>query len=79
MVTTHWTTPVPGLTLPVPPETVAVFKYPLPLDALGGFVKMLERSYGAGLVIRTDAGIDGWMVVARPTNELDTPGDIRET
>lgn len=56
---------MPGLRLPVPPETVAVLKLPIPLDALTGIVTVLERTYGPDLVIRTDAGIEGWMVIAR--------------
>lgn len=55
-----------GLTLPVPPETVALLRMPIPLGSLGSVVAGLKGTYGEGLVIRTDAGIDGWLVIARP-------------
>jgi len=56
----------PGMNLPVPPETVALLRMPIPLGSLGDVVTGLKGTYGEGLVIRTDAGITGWMVIATP-------------
>ena len=56
----------PGIALPVPAETVALLRMPIPLGSLGSVVTGLKGTYGEGLVIRTDAGIDGWLVIARP-------------
>lgn len=67
-----WQVPMPGLTMPVPPETVAVLRLPVSIDGAVAVTRVLEKAYGPGLVIRTDAGLDGWMVVARSTTELDT-------
>lgn len=58
----------PGITLPVPPETVALLRMPIPLGSLGPIVTGLKGTYGEGLVIRTDAGIEGWLVIARPAD-----------
>lgn len=60
----------PDVDLLVPPETVAMLKMPVPLGSLGPLVQGLKGTYGDGLVIRTDAGINGWMVIA-----VSSPGD----
>lgn len=58
----------PARSLPVPAETVALLKMPVPLGALGAMVAGLKGTYGDGLEIRTDAGVDGWMVIATPSS-----------
>lgn len=51
--------------MPVPPEAVAVVKYPVSLDGASAIGKALDKEYGPGLVIRTDGAVAGWMVLAR--------------
>lgn len=58
-----------GITLPVPAETVALLRMPVALGALSPLIQGLKGTYGEGLVVRTDAGIDGWMVIAAPSDE----------
>lgn len=62
------------ITLPVPPETVALLRMPLPLTALSDVIHGLQATYGDGLVVRTDTGIEGWMVIARPDSKPDGSG-----
>lgn len=57
--------PLPSPILPVPPGAVAVLRLPIPIDGLYALNLALVEAYGPGLVVRTDAGLDGWMVVAR--------------
>lgn len=58
--------------LPVPSGTVAVLRLPMPVDGLVELMPALAEAYGPDLVIVTDAGLDGWMVVARK----DDPEDL---
>lgn len=52
--------------VPVPKETVALLRFPMPIDALVRVTNGLEKLYrDPDLVIRTDVTTaDGWMVLA---------------
>ena len=51
----------------VPPETVALLKLPIGITPLYEASQALQAAYGKDIVIRTDAGLHGWIVMARPT------------
>ena len=57
--------PFPVPSVPVPPEVVALLRYPLSITGSFEIAKRLDEEYGPGLVIRTDVSVDGWMVLAR--------------
>lgn len=58
----------PGIDLPVPAEAIALLRMPVALGSLTELIAGLKGTYGDGLVIRTDAGVTGWMVIAVPTS-----------
>lgn len=59
----------PGIDLPVPDESIALLRMPVALGSLSELIAGLKGTYGDGLVIRTDAGITGWMVIARTDSD----------
>lgn len=54
--------------LPVDDRVVVLVRLPLSIDALGELSEPLRKEFGDDLVIRTDTGIDGWLVYARPAS-----------
>jgi hypothetical protein len=64
------------ITLPTPPETVTLVRMPIALDVLAPIVEALTLAFGEGLVIRTDTGIDGWLVIARPKSQDSGPEPV---
>lgn len=51
---------------PVDDRVVVMVRLPASIDALAALSKPLRREFGDDLVIRTDTGIDGWLVYSRP-------------
>lgn len=62
----------PQMSVPVPDETVALLRIPMWVGGLSQIVDGLKALYGPDLLILTDVGLNGWMVIAR-SNTLDIP------
>lgn len=62
---------IPGapLSLPVDDRVVALVRLPVSLTNLPKITAALVAEHGDDLVIRTDTGIAGWVVLSRPKAE----------
>jgi hypothetical protein len=57
-----------SLRILLPPTTVALLKLPVSIAPLAETTSALRKAYGDDIVIRTDTGISGWMVLATDTS-----------
>ncbi|MBQ9917385.1 MAG: hypothetical protein IJO71_09345 [Microbacterium sp.] len=53
-------------TVPVDESVVALVRLPLGVTPMYDVAMTLDKHLGPGLVFRTDTGIQGWAVIARP-------------
>jgi hypothetical protein len=53
-------------TVPVDESVVALVRLPLGVAPMYDIATVLDKHLGPGLVFRTDTGIAGWAVIARP-------------
>lgn len=65
---THWKEAASNFppTVPVDESVVALVRLPLGVTPMYDIASSLDRHLGPGLVFRTDTGIQGWAVIARP-------------
>lgn len=64
------------LTVPVDESVVALLRLPIGVTPMYEIVGAIDKHLGPGLVFRTDTGIQGWAVIARPepTDHADGSG-----
>lgn len=55
-------------TVSVDDSVVALIRLPVGITPLHDIATALDRHLGPGLVFRTDTGIHGWAVIARPVD-----------
>lgn len=60
------------LSVPVDDSVVALLRLPVSVTPLYELTEKLAAAYGDDLVIRTDAGIEGWLTIAQPTPATNT-------
>lgn len=58
-------------TVPVDESVVALVRLPVGLTMLHDVATALDTHLGPGLVFRTNTGIQGWAVIAKPTPPVD--------
>ncbi len=59
--------------VPVDDTVVALIRLPVGLTPLHEIATVLDKHLGPGLVFRTDTGIQGWAVFARPDDREEEP------